>query len=686
MHGPAVSSEGISVEQSGTPGPSTHSSSAVRFAYWALAFFYILAVAHRPFAVTPESMYDDGLYMKQALEIASGHWLGHYNNLTLAKGAGFPIFLALNYMLGLPVGLALCLSYVAAVSYFCRTLRCFVRSQVARVALFASLLFVPPLASSITTFVERDFFYAAIVLGFFSAAIDLSCVAQTPTARGRAILLAGALGGWAWLTREEGVWLVPALATLVVSTILKSPRRNRVDAARRWALALAIGLGTVLAVATTNRIAYGRFSVAEITSSAFQSAMTALERGAYPDWRPYVPVPARARARLYAVSPSFQKLQAALDPPGSLNGWEHEGCVPLPQTCGDIAGGWFMWAVRSAVQDAGLYASARTAEAYYSDVASEVGAACREGRLECARWMPPLVPPMTVTQVRDLPGIVLRSAEAVAMIDPVETGWSVSRPPRDLEPRFVELVGDTPFGPGRIVTLKASYEGSGAEAITVHGGTSARIVEFSPPSPVSNTPGQDSKSPVEFSATVGCLAEPCTIGFSGPDNSEAMVTLGRRRQSDPIELGQGTIRLVDYQSSSYTLRTRWANAFNKALPWLEHGYTLLFVLGTLSFLAIAFDAVRRRTMSLGFLVALALGVAVASRIALIALVEAASFPAINDEYLAPAFPLSIGFSALAIAMALARWRPSRQGGNTRDELPDREGGLDHLRACTKAEL
>ena len=664
MHGSAVHPEGISVAPS-TPGPSTRSSSAARFAYVAVAFLYVLAVAHRPFAVTPESTYDDGLCMRLALEIASGHWLGHYDNLTLAKGAGFPIFLAIIYMLGLPVGLALCLSYVAAVGYFCRTLRCFIRSQVARVALFACLLFVPALASSITTFVERDFFYAAVVLGLFSAAIDLSCVAQTPTARRRAIVLAGLTGGWAWLIREEGVWLLPALATLVISTILKSPPGNRVDVARRWAIALVISLVTVLAVATTNRIAYGRFSVAEITSSAFQSAMTTLERAAYPDWRPYAPVPARARARLYAVSPSFQKLQAVLDPPGSLNEWERLSCEVLPQTCGDIAGGWFMWALRSAAQDAGLYASARTAEKYYSDVASEIGAACRDGRLECAPWMLPLVPPMTVAQVRDLPGVFLRSAEAVARIDPVVTGWSTSRPPQALEYRFGELVGDTPYGPGRIVTLKASYEGPGAEAITVHGGTSARMIDFSRPSPVTNTPGQDSKRAVTFSVTVGCLAEPCTISFSGPDESEANLTLGRRGQSDPIELGEGTISFIDYQSSNYTLRTRWANAFNGALPWLEHGYTLLFVLGIVSFLASAFDAVRRRTMSLGFLVGLALGVAVASRIALIALVEAASFPAINDAYLAPAFPLSIGFSALAIAMAVAGWRPSRQGGSPR---------------------
>src|SRR6185312_9386733 len=53
----------------------------------------------------------------------------------------------------------------------------------------------------------------------------------------------------------------------------------------------------------------------------------------------------------------------------------------LPHGQREIAGGWFMWALRDATAAAGHATSGREAMAYYQRIADEVNAACDQGRL-----------------------------------------------------------------------------------------------------------------------------------------------------------------------------------------------------------------------------------------------------------------------------------------------------------------
>ena len=46
---------------------------------------------------------DDILFLRGATSIASGDWLGPFNQVTLAKGAAYPAFIAAMHVLGIPV-------------------------------------------------------------------------------------------------------------------------------------------------------------------------------------------------------------------------------------------------------------------------------------------------------------------------------------------------------------------------------------------------------------------------------------------------------------------------------------------------------------------------------------------------------------------------------------------------------
>ena len=52
------------------------------------------------------AIHDDALFVRLATHVAAGDWLGPYDQLTLAKGAGYPVFIALAWLAGIPLKLA----------------------------------------------------------------------------------------------------------------------------------------------------------------------------------------------------------------------------------------------------------------------------------------------------------------------------------------------------------------------------------------------------------------------------------------------------------------------------------------------------------------------------------------------------------------------------------------------------
>ena len=63
------------------------------------------------------------------------------------------------------------------------------------------------------------------------------------------------------------------------------------------------------------------------------------------------------------VVPAFKPLELALEPGEPLFGWQAPGCSAILTTCGDIAGGWFVWALRDAAAQNKFYISPGQASA-----------------------------------------------------------------------------------------------------------------------------------------------------------------------------------------------------------------------------------------------------------------------------------------------------------------------------------
>ncbi len=86
---------------------------------------------------------EDRLFLELAHSLVHGNWLGPYNNLTLAQGPFYPLFIAAAFGLGVPLFLAQQAFYATACAWFARALRPAVASAGARCAIYLLLLWNP---------------------------------------------------------------------------------------------------------------------------------------------------------------------------------------------------------------------------------------------------------------------------------------------------------------------------------------------------------------------------------------------------------------------------------------------------------------------------------------------------------------------------------------------------------------
>jgi hypothetical protein len=343
--------------------------------------------------------HDDGLFLRLARNILMTGWLGPYDHFTLIKGPGYPLLVALNMALGLPLLLTQNLIYMASAALLGHAVARAAKNRWIGVITLGVVLFHPIAYVNDTHNVLRTSFYMALTLVMTASFILVDVSLRDGQAK-RALrwaLAAGVTLSLFWLTREEGVWVAPVLGVFVLAAGWVVWRNRQAIALRKGLavilLPFAIWLGALLTVSLTNWVHYGFFGTSEFKSDAYLSAYGALVRVDHPQWRPNFPVPESVRNQIYAVSPAFAELRESLE----HSGFKQAGCsIPqLKYTCGDFAAGWFLFALIDSVAAKGYYASGDASRAFYHRLADEVNAACDNGRLPCssgrrASMVPPL--------------------------------------------------------------------------------------------------------------------------------------------------------------------------------------------------------------------------------------------------------------------------------------------------------
>src|SRR5216684_1480929 len=145
--------------------------------------------------VTPKvAPHDDLLFLDQAKALLDGQWLGKLDALTLIKGPFYPLFIAATQVAGIRLIAAEQWFYVASCGLFAVALTPWVPSRWGRALALAVL---------------------ACSIGLV-ARIHRSLAVRTAWALGLGFGLSAF-----WLTREEGIWIVPSLLALASIAVLQ---------------------------------------------------------------------------------------------------------------------------------------------------------------------------------------------------------------------------------------------------------------------------------------------------------------------------------------------------------------------------------------------------------------------------------------------------------------------------------
>ena len=325
---------------------------------------FLLMFGTLPWVVNSVAPYDDGLYIHTAASIVEGQWLGPYHSITLAKPPGFSLYIAASYFTGLPFGLSIAALHLLAALALGLAIEKVTASKWLGVLAAIFVLWNPQ--SFAVERVLRETVYSAQTL-LIVAAVILAGTSKKLLPECLWWVVAGAVVGWFWVTREEGIWLLPGLALLLLSSAY-SPKRFL----RGAVMVTAASLVMPLAISGLNDSYYGRPIVAELNAPEQTRALSLMQSVLAGESIDSVPVSRAAMSAIASVSPAFRALAPSYADP---NFWNNNTCLtPGDVTCGEIKGGWFHWSLREAIRRVGGYESPRTAEAYYLKLGDEIEA------------------------------------------------------------------------------------------------------------------------------------------------------------------------------------------------------------------------------------------------------------------------------------------------------------------------
>ncbi len=358
--------------------------------YWLSAGLPITAHAH--------GTHDDALFIRLAESIVSGEWLGDYDKLTLVKAPLYPLYIAVNYLLGLQFKTMEHSIYIlACVLFFMALLKARVNPYLALVP-FTLLLFNPYHHSS----VERGWFYAALVFLVFSGIFRMISIRTlTDRIRPSHSFLLGLGLATLYLSREETIWLYPLL-TIAFAILFYQPDRYRVLRLMGKALPL-LALGTALpisAVLTANYVKYGHFGIKDSAVKEFNSAFKLMKSVRTNEEKPFVDISHESFSKMFEISPALAEFQPYLQ--GDLGKrWGGLMCKRHAEACGEIGGGYVFWALRDALAAKGYYQTPDKMKSVYSQISKELKKACISGELDCTRIVWPLRYPIRIERIDD---------------------------------------------------------------------------------------------------------------------------------------------------------------------------------------------------------------------------------------------------------------------------------------------
>lgn len=369
--------------------------------------------------------HDDRLMINMASSLINGEWLGSYSEKTLVKGIFFPLFLAVNHFLGIPYTFSVPGFYSLACIVFIYGIKKLFQTEFPLYIIFFVLIF-NPISFADETFlrVYRNCLTASQVLivsgGMFAIYLNrfekkwrLLCWSF-----GAGLGLASL-----WHTREDGIWMVALIMGVIIITgisIIAQKRMKIFEKSGRiliTVIPVALLMLSTFVISSINYSAYGIYTTNELNSSNFTQAIKLIYSVEATDDVQRASVPRSTMEKIYNVSPTLNSIRGEVE--ASLDRWSwYDKDAKVRQ----VEDGFFFWALREAVANAGYYENAQKANTFFGEVAKELEAGFESGQLSRRAPMPSaLMSPWRGQYAKELPGAFLKTMTYVVTFNAVET-------------------------------------------------------------------------------------------------------------------------------------------------------------------------------------------------------------------------------------------------------------------------
>ena len=403
----------------------------------------VLLTYNIPITAFPSQVYDDDMMVEMAINIRAGEWLGDYTSNTLVKGPFFPFLLAVINFLGFSYINTMNIIYALACMYFIYTIKDVFKSKISIGVIYTILLF-NPVSFAFWTLqrVYRNGITLAqvlIIIGSMFACYrrkDEKCTKMIPFA-----VLGGLTLASLWLTREDGIWIIPfvltVIAIIIVYTVLHNKEEKKIMVKKIAVsiipmLLLIVSLNIVRAI---NYHYYGVYEYNEINDGYFGKVIKTIYSIETNEDIQYVTATRNKLKMLYENSETLKSIENKLEE--SMNAWDGTDRKP-----GDtqVEDGWFWWALKGAGENAEIYKDAKTANEFYKKIYNELQEAIKNGKLNTHISMPSnLMSPWKLQYFKELPYEMAKTSWYIARFYEVET---VNRASEDNSRKYNAITND----------------------------------------------------------------------------------------------------------------------------------------------------------------------------------------------------------------------------------------------------
>lgn len=338
---------------------------------------------------------DEYLMMSQAEELVSGNYLGQYNYLTLVKGIGFPLFLAISYKIGIPLLMLYALFYIVVCLVALIPVRHMVKSRPLQLLVFLLLLFCPATMDCNVQLIYRNMLIIPQSVLLVSALMMMYYHVNDKT-KGK-LLFWSILCAFAWIfmwhTREDSIWsVVPVIISwaVLIATVFRSREKNKGGYGDLWlrmgvvSLPIVFLFMSVQIISFVNYQNYGVYMTNQLNGSNYTKAVMTMMSVKPSKEVERVEITHDTLKELYKLSPTFATLKDTIE-----YDYDHKsGLVMAEEDNGEINEDLITWELTGAANAKGYYRDAQTAEKFWGDVNNEISQAIKEGKLETRFILP----------------------------------------------------------------------------------------------------------------------------------------------------------------------------------------------------------------------------------------------------------------------------------------------------------